>query len=216
MPSRALTLCARQTLPKYSQSVGVTPQSTKNIGHFRIFSSFHTNLRYNVHFQDNPNRRTFSSASATSLKQNPRVTVTKSTDTSNAPPIIVSAACTRRLRQLASRKSFPLYLRVSVDAGGCSGFQYQFDLENEESDPIDPTDDVVVTGVGEGGEDNARPARVVIDRESLELMKGSTIDFEDEIIRSGFVIQGNPLSESACGCGSSFAVKNFQENPAVD
>jgi len=144
------------------------------------------------------------------------VTVTKSTDTSNAPPIIVSAACTRRLRQLASRKSFPLYLRVSVDAGGCSGFQYQFDLENEESDPIDPTDDVVVTGVGEGGEDNARPARVVIDRESLELMKGSTIDFEDEIIRSGFVIQGNPLSESACGCGSSFAVKNFQENPAVD
>ena len=144
------------------------------------------------------------------------MTVTKSTDTSDAPTIIVSAACTRRLRQLASRKSFPLYLRVSVDAGGCSGFQYQFDLENEESEPIDPTDDIVVTGVEEGEDDGAIPARVVIDRDSLELMRGSTIDFEDEIIRSGFVIQGNPLSESACGCGSSFAVKNFEANPAID
>ena len=57
---------------------------------------------------------------------------------------------------------------------------------------------------------------VVIDVSSFELIKGATVDFKEELIRSAFSIVNNPQSESACGCGSSFAAKNFTANPARD
>jgi iron-sulfur cluster assembly 2 len=57
---------------------------------------------------------------------------------------------------------------------------------------------------------------VVIDSGSFELIKGATVDFKEELIRSAFLVINNPQSESACGCGSSFAAKNFAANPALD
>jgi iron-sulfur cluster assembly 2 len=59
-------------------------------------------------------------------------------------------------------------------------------------------------------------AHVVVDPSSLDLVKGSTIDFKQELIRSAFAVVANPQSESACGCGSSFAIKNFSTNPVLD
>ena len=59
-------------------------------------------------------------------------------------------------------------------------------------------------------------SKIVIDSASLELIKGATIDYKEELIKSAFVVANNPQSESACGCGSSFAVKNFSSNPAID
>ncbi|RYH18838.1 hypothetical protein EON65_26825 [archaeon] len=59
-------------------------------------------------------------------------------------------------------------------------------------------------------------ARVVVDSSSFELVKGATVDYVQEMIRSSFAVLNNPQSESACGCGSSFAVKNFASNPAKD
>lgn len=59
-------------------------------------------------------------------------------------------------------------------------------------------------------------AKVVIDQSSFELVKGSTVDFVQEMIRSSFAVVNNPQSESACGCGSSFAAKSFSLNPAID
>jgi iron-sulfur cluster assembly accessory protein len=53
---------------------------------------------------------------------------------------------------------------------------------------------------------------VVVDDSSIEFVRGATVDFEEEMIRSAFVVSHNPNSESACGCGSSFALKNFEEN----
>ena len=57
---------------------------------------------------------------------------------------------------------------------------------------------------------------VVVDEGSLDFVRGATVDFEQEMIRSAFAVVNNPNSEAACGCGSSFALKNFGENPAVD
>ena len=115
-----------------------------------------------------------------------------------------------------------IFLRVYVDAGGCSGFQYKFELENEQSDDedegIDPDEDITIhcSTFKDQATDTEIKARVIIDTSSLDYLRGSKVDFVREMIRSSFAIVGNPLSESACGCGSSFAVKNFESNPALD
>ena len=158
---------------------------------------------------------------------------TSSASTSDDQDIVVTASCAQQIKRLAAKRSDggdSLYLRLYVDAGGCSGFEYKFQLETDEGGSattggeeeyddddedddedevtgIDPDDDVIFTKDG---------ARVVIDKTSLELLHGSTVDFVQEMIRSSFTVANNPISESACGCGSSFAVKNFTENPALD
>ena len=104
------------------------------------------------------------------------------------------------------------YLRVFVDAGGCSGFTYQFELDTDTN--LNPHDDVVYTEPSTKSTETA--ARVVIDRGSLKLLAGSKIDYVQEMIKSTFEVRENPQSESACGCGSSFAIKNFSSNPALD
>eukprot|EP00591_Stephanopyxis_turris_P012155 CAMPEP_0195528964 /NCGR_PEP_ID=MMETSP0794_2-20130614/31341_1 /TAXON_ID=515487 /ORGANISM="Stephanopyxis turris, Strain CCMP 815" /LENGTH=221 /DNA_ID=CAMNT_0040660193 /DNA_START=38 /DNA_END=703 /DNA_ORIENTATION=- len=122
----------------------------------------------------------------------------------------ITPSCTDRIKQLASKRPNPekqCHLRVYVDAGGCSGFQYKFELEDHDEDTFDELEDFLFEN---------HDAKVVVDKESLDLIRGSTIDYVREMIRSSFVVAGNPLSESACGCGSSFAIKNFAANPATD
>jgi iron-sulfur cluster assembly accessory protein len=145
---------------------------------------------------------------------------TDSTPINSENDLTITASCASRIKQLASTRPNPdsVYLRLYVDAGGCSGFQYKFlllseddsvqsDDEEEEDGTIDPEEDIVYTVDG---------ARLVIDQTSLELLRGSTIDYVQEMIRSSFAVLNNPQSESACGCGSSFAVKKFEANPALD
>jgi iron-sulfur cluster assembly 2 len=126
------------------------------------------------------------------------------------PQLTITPSCWKRIQQLAQRRKLSLvdvYLRVFVDAGGCSGFSYKFEIDQA---PVDPDEDVVFP----------HPAianlRVVVDATSLDLIRGSTIDFVEEMIKSSFEVKDNPQSESACGCGSSFALKNFASNPALD
>lgn len=90
-----------------------------------------------------------------------------------------------------------------ISCAGCSGFQYNFELEEE----APGEDDVVFE---KGG------AKLVVDEASLEFVRGATIDFEQDMMRSAFAVVNNPNSESACGCGSSFAMKKFGLNPAKD
>ena len=81
-------------------------------------------------------------------------------------------------------------LRVAVEGGGCSGFQYDIRLDEP------ATEDLVLEGQGE---------RVVVDPVSLPFLAGAVIDFSDELIGARFVID-NPNASSSCGCGTSFSI----------
>lgn len=92
-----------------------------------------------------------------------------------------------------------LALRVIVESGGCHGFQYLMSLTSTST--ISPEEDTVFeAGDGSG-------AKVVMDEPSLELLKGSKVDFTMELIGSQFKIVGNPAATSSCGCGTSFDIK---------
>ena len=82
-------------------------------------------------------------------------------------------------------------LRVAVLAGGCSGFQYRFELDGAQQ-----PDDLVIERAG---------ARVLVDPVSLDLLAGGELDFTDELMGSHFAVR-NPNAKSACGCGTSFSV----------
>ena len=82
-------------------------------------------------------------------------------------------------------------LRVSVEGGGCSGFQYKFDIEREQAD-----DDIVIARDG---------AMVLIDPVSVGYLAGSEIDFVDDLIGASFKIN-NPKAKASCGCGTSFSL----------
>jgi iron-sulfur cluster assembly accessory protein len=107
------------------------------------------------------------------------------------PPVTLSAAAARRLKAIAEREGRPLMLRVAVDGGGCSGFQYRFDLVEEAE-----ADDLKVERDG---------AAAVVDAVSLDLLLGSEIDFADELAAAEFRVH-NPNAKSSCGCGVSFSI----------
>ncbi len=105
--------------------------------------------------------------------------------------VIVTERAAQKIGEILSREPAGTMLRVSVEGGGCSGFQYKFDTERSKAD-----DDIVI----ERG-----TATVLIDPVSLDYMAGSEIDFVDDLIGSSFKIN-NPKATAACGCGTSFAL----------
>ena len=103
----------------------------------------------------------------------------------------VSSRAAERVAEIVAEQATPMALRVAVLAGGCSGFQYKFEL-----DGAPQPDDVVVEADG---------ARVLVDPASMDLLGGSQLDYTDELMGSHFVVK-NPNATSACGCGTSFSI----------
>ncbi|MEQ1930243.1 MAG: iron-sulfur cluster insertion protein ErpA [Parvularculaceae bacterium] len=106
-------------------------------------------------------------------------------------PVTLSERAVTRIAQILAKEPAGSMLRVAVNGGGCSGFQYDFDIVKASS-----PDDLVVERGG---------VRVLIDPVSLDFLKGSEIDFANELIGSAFKIK-NPNATSSCGCGTSFSV----------
>ncbi|KAK0054847.1 iron-sulfur cluster assembly 2 mitochondrial [Biomphalaria pfeifferi] len=102
----------------------------------------------------------------------------------------ISDSCVKRLKEISDGVN---NLRILVEGGGCSGFQYKFNWE-----PTITEEDVIFERDG---------VKVVIDKMSLDFVRGATLDFYHELIRSSFRIINNPKAEQGCSCGSSFSVK---------
>ena len=103
----------------------------------------------------------------------------------------LSPSAAARVAAIAEKQGAPAILRLSVEGGGCSGFQYRFGL-SEGADE----DDLVVETAG---------VRLVVDPVSLDLVAGSTVDFVESLGGASFKVE-NPQAAAGCGCGSSFAV----------
>ena len=105
--------------------------------------------------------------------------------------VTLSDSAARRIGEILKSEPEGSMLRVSVEGGGCSGFQYKFDIERAKAD-----DDLVLARDG---------AVVLIDPVSVNYMAGSQIDFVDDLIGQSFKIN-NPKASASCGCGTSFSL----------
>jgi len=108
-----------------------------------------------------------------------------------ADTLTLTPAAAKRIAWIAERQAKPAILRLSVEGGGCSGFQYRFDLADtaETEDSVSETDGV----------------RLVVDPVSLDLVTGSTVDFVESLGGAAFRVE-NPNAAAGCGCGSSFGI----------
>jgi len=105
--------------------------------------------------------------------------------------LTLTPAAAKRVAWIAQKQSRPAILRLSVEGGGCSGFQYKFDLSDgaDADDSISETDGV----------------KLVVDPISLDLVAGSTVDFVESLGGAAFRVE-NPNAAAGCGCGTSFGI----------
>ncbi|MDB5591086.1 iron-sulfur cluster insertion protein ErpA [Enterovirga sp.] len=105
--------------------------------------------------------------------------------------LAVTARAARRIGEILATEPPGSMLRISVNGGGCSGFQYGFDVDANRG-----PDDLLIERDGAG---------ILVDEVSLQYLKGSTVDFVDDLIGQSFRIE-NPQAVASCGCGTSFSL----------
>jgi iron-sulfur cluster insertion protein len=106
-------------------------------------------------------------------------------------PLTLTPAAAQRIALIAAKQSRPAILRLAVEGGGCSGFQYKFDLADapDGDDMVSETDGV----------------QLVVDPVSLDLIAGSVVDFVESLGGAAFKVE-NPQAAAGCGCGASFGI----------
>lgn len=105
--------------------------------------------------------------------------------------IALSPSAAARVAAIAARQAKPAILRLSIDGGGCAGFQYKFELADAVA-----ADDAVAEEAG---------VTLVVDPVSLDLVRGATVDFVESLGGAAFQV-ANPNAASGCGCGTSFGI----------
>lgn len=108
-----------------------------------------------------------------------------------APEITLTPSAAARVAAIAVKQGKPAILRLSVDGGGCSGFQYKFGFADAAE-----ADDVIAEKDG---------VRLVVDSVSIDLVRGCAVDYVESLSGAAFRVD-NPNAASGCGCGSSFSV----------
>ena len=93
----------------------------------------------------------------------------------------------KQINSLLSKKDKGSFFRIAIKGGGCSGFQYDFSFDQNQN------------------EDDLKHENILIDKNSADLLKGSEVDYSEELIGNSFKIN-NPQSKSSCGCGVSFSL----------
>ena len=105
--------------------------------------------------------------------------------------VTISERAARRIGEILKGEGDGAMLRISVEGGGCSGFQYKFDVESAKAE-----DDVTIERDG---------VTMLVDQVSLQFLAGSEIDFVDDLIGASFKVN-NPKAKASCGCGTSFSL----------
>ncbi len=105
--------------------------------------------------------------------------------------VTITERAAKRIGQILKTEGDGAMLRISVEGGGCSGFQYKFDVSRDRAD-----DDLVIA---------RENAIVLVDPASVPFLAGSEVDFVDDLIGASFRVQ-NPNATAACGCGTSFSI----------
>lgn len=109
----------------------------------------------------------------------------------NAAPLAVTERAARRIVEIAAKEPKRKLFRVSVEGGGCSGFQYKFEMADAAN-----SDDLVIERAG---------ATVLVDETSMIYLTGSSLDYVDDLMGAFFRV-ANPNAQSSCGCGTSFSI----------
>ncbi|KAK6923870.1 FeS cluster biogenesis [Dillenia turbinata] len=161
--------------------------SRKSVAANRLCSYFATRIRQN--------QRCLSTTSSALHQSSPSPSKSSSPEDIGDDAVRMTDNCVQRLKELhASEASMgEKMLRLSVEAGGCSGFQYAFSLDDKVN-----SDDRIFENDG---------VKLVVDKISHDFVKGATVDYVEELIRSAFVVATNPSAVGGCSCKSSFMVK---------
>lgn len=169
---------------------GVMTATTKS----KVFSLVRAFSLLNINVNQQPHRVILCSQAHTAIgfQRNNSVSAQERTDVAGPSKdnVYLTESCVKRLEEIMEKGEF---LRIHVEGGGCSGFQYKFSVDSNKNE-----DDRVFEQGGVG---------VIVDQESLEFVKGATVDFSQELIRSTFLVLKNPQADHGCSCGSSFSVK---------
>ncbi|GLT72960.1 hypothetical protein SLA2020_448510 [Shorea laevis] len=145
------------------------------------------------------NQRLLSSVSSSSLLHEDPPSSSYSSGSPSPSPSLdalqLTENCVRRMKELQASEASDdeKMLRLTVETGGCSGFQYVFDLDAKTT-----SDDRVFEQEG---------VKLVVDNISYDFVKGATVDYVEELIRAAFVVTENPSAVGGCSCKSSFMVK---------
>eukprot|EP00931_Biecheleriopsis_adriatica_P062247 TRINITY_DN37494_c0_g1_i1.p1 TRINITY_DN37494_c0_g1~~TRINITY_DN37494_c0_g1_i1.p1 ORF type:complete len:202 (+),score=45.74 TRINITY_DN37494_c0_g1_i1:68-607(+) len=120
-----------------------------------------------------------------------------SEDVASSYPVRLGPHAVEKLLELEAKKVKSV-LRLTVNSGGCSGYSYEFRLEEGNIEPA--ADDIVI---------NQNGARLIVDELSMTFLEDCEIDYTQEMIRSSFQVVKNKLAEAKCGCGTSFSISSF-------
>jgi iron-sulfur cluster assembly accessory protein len=195
-PSRAFSrvTIAAASRPLYLDFLVPHTSRSNNVSRY-ITGTFAQNT-----FPQRAPRRALATAADPSAARPAQAVLNPRNDESGKPMhIAISPRASNRLHSISSGDNNPnLALRVSIESGGCHGFQYLMDLTDLAKSPATEEDTVFQ---GEKGE------KVIVDESSLELLNGSTVDYTMELIGSQFKITGIPGATSSCGCGTSFDIQ---------